>query len=702
MHNLTITSGIRSSIFGSSTPFGATSQSASGASSTPAFSVTTMLSFSATSTPAIGAMPTPTFEVSIPASGAISNLAISVTSTPTSSSTSSPAFSVSITPVFGSGGAIGASGSPVFGSSSTPAFGVSTTPIFGSFSITLSLSVESTSAFGQSTSAFGSSPFGTTATPFGVQNSPFGAQSTTLRFGGTSIQQSPFGSQSWGSRVAAYTPTTEFQNGAPTAGNLQSLSAMPVYKDKSHEELRWVDYQVGDKGKPAMTAFNVSNTPAFNSMWTPNSTATPRIGSMGTAFGLSGAPVFGSGRVFGGSSSPVICSSSTPAFDAYAPAFGAFCRRAFGASISPASGATSTPAFGAVSTPAFGSTTTPAFGSTGIAIGGSSVPVFGSGGAFGASSRPIFSSSTPKFGVSSSPAFGASPTAAFEAFNAPSFSQSTSAFSSSPFSNTTTPFGAQSSLGAQPTTAFGSTGYWQSPFGNQAGGTAYTPKSEADCSAQAAGELESISALHEYKDKSHEELKSEDNQLRDTGGPLCVPVGGIFFSSSHSPTFGQSAASPFSFSMPSNQFAPKTSSLGGLTFAGSATPAFSSSPFSKSTSPSLFGLASLSTTTNTFGLNSSPSIFGSAPSFFNSGPSQATNPAFGSYTQPSPVLQSSTPTIRQIGSTFGQTTSLGQSTGSHFGHEICGASSTGFRDDKNSSQGTNTVVGWVPFGWHGV
>jgi len=29
---------------------------------------------------------------------------------------------------------------------------------------------------------------------------------------------------------------------------LESISAMPVYKDKSHEELRWEDYQLGDKG----------------------------------------------------------------------------------------------------------------------------------------------------------------------------------------------------------------------------------------------------------------------------------------------------------------------------------------------------------------------------------------------------------------------------------------------------------------------
>lgn len=48
----------------------------------------------------------------------------------------------------------------------------------------------------------------------------------------------------------AYTPTAEVDGGTGTqaAAKLESISAMPVYKEKSHEELRWEDYQLGDKG----------------------------------------------------------------------------------------------------------------------------------------------------------------------------------------------------------------------------------------------------------------------------------------------------------------------------------------------------------------------------------------------------------------------------------------------------------------------
>ena len=268
--------------------------------------------------------------------------------------------------------------------------------------------------------------------------------------------------------------------------------------------------------------------------------------------------------------------------------------------------------------------------------------------------------------------------------------------------------------GAQSTApAFGGTGIGQSPFGSQRGGSrvaAYTPTTEADSSAgaQAGGKLESISAMPVYKDKSHEELRWEDYQLGDkgtflkmcqnfkfpmvltasddnshvnfeiSGGPLPAgqPSGGINFSSSPSPSFGQSAANPFSSSMPSNPFAPKNSSIGGLNFASSSPPQFSSSPFSASTSSSLFGSASLSTTTNTFGLNSSPSIFGQS-SLFNSGSAQTTNPVFTSNTQSSPLFQSSPP-IGQTSSTFGQS-SFGQTTNSPFGQGL-GPSSTGFNN----------------------
>lgn len=77
-----------------------------------------------------------------------------------------------------------------------------------------------------------------------------GAQTSSPAFGSPGFGSSTFGGQRGGSRVAAYTPTAEADAGTGTqpAGKLESISAMPVYKDKSHEELRWEDYQLGDKG----------------------------------------------------------------------------------------------------------------------------------------------------------------------------------------------------------------------------------------------------------------------------------------------------------------------------------------------------------------------------------------------------------------------------------------------------------------------
>lgn len=85
-----------------------------------------------------------------------------------------------------------------------------------------------------------------------------GAQATTPTFGSSGFGQSNFGGQQrGGSRVTPYTPTTEADagTGAQPAGKLESISAMPVYKEKSHEELRWEDYQLGDKGN--LSAFEI-------------------------------------------------------------------------------------------------------------------------------------------------------------------------------------------------------------------------------------------------------------------------------------------------------------------------------------------------------------------------------------------------------------------------------------------------------------
>ena len=50
--------------------------------------------------------------------------------------------------------------------------------------------------------------------------------------------------------MAPYMPTPELDCGTGTqpAGKLESIATMSVYEDKSHEELRWEDYQLGDKG----------------------------------------------------------------------------------------------------------------------------------------------------------------------------------------------------------------------------------------------------------------------------------------------------------------------------------------------------------------------------------------------------------------------------------------------------------------------
>ena len=78
-----------------------------------------------------------------------------------------------------------------------------------------------------------------------------GAQGTTPAFGTPNFGQPSFGTQQRaGSRATPYAQTPEADSGTGTqpAGKLESISAMPAYKEKSHEELRWEDYQAGDKG----------------------------------------------------------------------------------------------------------------------------------------------------------------------------------------------------------------------------------------------------------------------------------------------------------------------------------------------------------------------------------------------------------------------------------------------------------------------
>ncbi|KAL4323096.1 hypothetical protein GQ457_11G032050 [Hibiscus cannabinus] len=539
-----------------------------------------------------------------------------------------------------------------------------------------------TNPFGQQTS----SPFGQTnpsSNPFAAKSSfgsptPFGSQTGGSIFGGTST--GVFGAAQPSS---PFSSTTTFgASSSPAFG-----SSMPAFGSSSSSF-------GGSSGFGQKPAFGFGSTPTQSSPF--GSTAQQSQPAFGSG-------IFGSSTPFGATSTPAFGATSTPAFGAAStPAFGATSTPAFGATSTPAFGATSTPAFGATSTPAFGATSTPAFGATSTpAFGSTSTPAFGSTGnpAFGASSTPAFgTSSTPAFGASAS-AFGGSATAAFGSSSTPSFSfgsspafgQSTPAFGSSPFGTTTvgaqsSPFGSQSS-----SPAFGSTTFGQSAFGGQRGGSRaapYTPTTDADSGTgtQPAAKLESISAMPVYKEKSHEELRWEDYQAGDKGGPQpsAQPSGGIGFGVSaaapapapapanpfggSSSTFGQTSANPFS-STSANPFSLQTPSFNGTSFGTSTT---TSNPF-QSTSSSLFGPTSsttpsiFSSTTSTFGTGSSPfgssvtPSFSSSPSIFGTGVAPATTPAFATglnfSSSQAPSLFSSTPAIGQAPSTFGQNTS---------------------------------------------
>ncbi|XP_022736858.1 LOW QUALITY PROTEIN: nuclear pore complex protein NUP98A-like [Durio zibethinus] len=554
-------------------------------------------------------------------------------------------------PSFGSPTPFGSqTGGSIFGGTSTGVFGA--TQASSPFSSTTAFGASSSSAFGSSMPAFGSSStsaFGSSSSSFGGP-SVFG-QKPAFGFGSTATQSSPFGSTtqqsqpSFGSGIfGSSTPFGSTQSAFGSGTPAFGATSTPAFGATSTPAF----------GAAALLALSSTGSPAFGATSTPafGSTGSPAFGSTGTAFGMSNAPVFGTGGAFG--------ASSTPAF-----------------------GTSSTPAFGTSSTPAYGTSSTPAFGTSSSVFGGSSTPAFGA-------------SSTPSFSFGSSPAFG----------------QSTPAFGSSPFGTTSfgaqgSPFGTQSSAAA-----FGSTSFGQSPFGGQRGGSRvapYTPTTEADSGSgtQPAAKLESISAMPVYKDKSHEELRWEDYQLGDKGGPqpAAQPSGGIGFGVStaptnpfgSSPTFGQTSSNPFS-STSINPFSLKPPSFNSTGFTTSTA---ISNPF-QSTSSSLFGPTSStssifgSSSTPTFGTSSSlfsssvtPS-FSTSPSIFGTGAAPATTPAFAtglnfSSSQTSPLFNS-TPAIGQTSNAFGHMTSTFGQNASNFGQtSIFSTPSTGFSGNMFSS-----------------
>ncbi|GIM13387.1 hypothetical protein Vretimale_16534 [Volvox reticuliferus] len=399
--------------------------------------------------------------------------------------TPAPAFGASSTPAFGAPqsapafGGFGAASAPAFGATAaapanpfgatTTGFGATTAPAFGSGA--------STTGFG-APAAGAAAPFGTTTTNlFGnpsATSSPFGATTTQPATGFGSFGSAvPANASTNGTRNLAYTKTKDTDAGAgqPPAF-LVSISALlnfqPPNLPKSHEELRWEDYQEGVKNMSAGPA--PAATGAFGA-----TAAAP------AAFGGFGAAAQPAATGFGGTApaNPFGAPASTPAFGATtAPTFGT------GAASQPSLfGTTTAPA--AASNP-FGSTGTtgPAFGGFGAAPAAASQPsLFSNTATTGFGTTAPFGSASP-FGTAPSAAsfsFSSSP-ATFGGASAPATSLFGPAPASSPFGGGTntlgavgSPFGTASSAAAFGTSTLGAFGTTAAKPANPFGGAAASP-----------------------------------------------------------------------------------------------------------------------------------------------------------------------------------------------------------------------------------
>nr|XP_016497581.1 PREDICTED: nuclear pore complex protein NUP98A-like isoform X1 [Nicotiana tabacum] len=147
---------------------------------------------------------------------------------------------------------------PAFGVASNSHFGMSSTPAFGSYS-----SVQ------PAVSTSGISGFGGLVIP-----RPFdrpaafvsGKESTAPLLKSFSFGKAACGFNQNGSRIASYIATPEKDSTKP-GETIQSICGMHTYKDKSQEELRFEDYQLGDKGISGFGVIDNSRTfqsPVFN------------------------------------------------------------------------------------------------------------------------------------------------------------------------------------------------------------------------------------------------------------------------------------------------------------------------------------------------------------------------------------------------------------------------------------------------------
>ncbi|OVA04484.1 hypothetical protein BVC80_1717g58 [Macleaya cordata] len=550
-----------------------------------------------------------------------------------------------------------------FGASSQPAVGANRTPTSGSssnFGFTISssppFSFGSAPALGKSISAFGS-PLAS------------GAQATTPTLGttGFGFGQTDFGGQR---RVPAYTPTAEI--GTHPAGKLDSISAMSFYEGKSHEELRWEDYQVGDRAfghssstQSGSSVFGQIKDASSNTLSCGSSAVWLTPSLAGKIFQQTqpalGSNLSGSSTGCGESSTPSFSYISTPAFRSSSPTgFGPSSTPSFSLQSTPSPsgfGTTSTPSFSfpippsgssspfgttpspfgsnlsgsstcldASSQPGFGATSTPALGSSSTICSGASSTPSVSLRSTPSSATGCGESSTPSFSYILTPAFRSSSPAGFGPSSTPSFSlQSTP--SPSGFGTTSTP---SFSFPIPPSGSSSPFGTTPSPFGDRsfpsgAQATAPTEVNGRSGAQPAAGKLVSLSAMPVYETKSHEELRWEDYHFGDYGGwawksadrcacgnGFCPPTPQLF-PSGFIPVFGKKVGPTRSQSSPFGSTFGQTQPTIGSNLFGSSIPfAASIQPALRITMNPAFG----SSSTPRFSVSSTPSFgFGSTPAF---------------------------------------------------------------------------------------
>ncbi|XP_057766384.1 nuclear pore complex protein NUP98B-like isoform X2 [Salvia miltiorrhiza] len=309
---------------------------------------------------------------------------------------------------------------------------------------------------------------------------------------GFSVSTKPWsitGTECQGRREAPYSETPEVNSGI-SAGMIKSISAMPHYKDRSHEELRLEESRLL-KGYsfPSQSAFQQSS------------------------------PLFGPLTSLVPSSEPSFRATATLVSDA---------------SVKPTIGT----GFGYF----------PFGGSTGDGFVGRDL----TNSAFGTSSTKMFSptnNSRPTssaFGVSSaSSSFGITSTPGFLSGTSNKPVSTTSVFSSgsTSASRSNSIFGIQTSPGSQSTT---STKYQGSRPG-------FSATVERENNRDVVGNMQSISAMPFHKDKSHEELRSEDYGLCNACYKGGQTLWGAPFSRSSCLKTSDTPSNIFSFAPLSNQ-----------------------------------------------------------------------------------------------------------------------------------------------------